>query len=269
MASTTTPSKKLLPTSTSSGGAAGSGRISPTATRTPTTIHKSRGSVHMSNGTPLSARASVRKPTPSSSATSLSAAVDVESAHAKMDELKERLDAAESSAADLRRQNDFLQAKLDDSGKEQAQSEERLQEDEERIEELENQKRELLKQKRELESIFEAERVQEMKTKEFSSQREQEMQAVIQRLKESLSQKQQHSDSASRAGEEYSLSRDSMSPLTNFFFILAKFSDRQLYRIVITHPRRKSFCAPWFAAIKLFSQQLVQFKTTSPKRQTH
>jgi chromosome segregation ATPase len=106
-----------------------------------------------------------------------------------MDELRERLGQAESVAGDLRRHNESLQLRLDDASKEQAKQEEKMHEDDERIEELENAKRELLKQKRELETIFEAERAAVMKDKEATTAREEELQNVIQRLKDSLSQR--------------------------------------------------------------------------------
>jgi chromosome segregation ATPase len=104
-----------------------------------------------------------------------------------MDDLRERVQKAERVAEETRRYNEALQARLDDSNKEQAKQEERIHEDDERIEELENEKRELVKKTRELESIFEAERAAVMKDREATVSREEELQTVIQRLKESLS----------------------------------------------------------------------------------
>jgi chromosome segregation ATPase len=123
-----------------------------------------------------------------------------------MDDLRERVQKAERGAEEMRRHNEALQARLDDSNKEQAKQEERIHEDDERIEELENEKRELLKKTRELESIFEAERAAVMKDREAALSREEELQSVIQRLKESLSQR----DSKGGA-EEGGLSRNGTS----------------------------------------------------------
>jgi chromosome segregation ATPase len=106
-----------------------------------------------------------------------------------MGDLRERLQKAEQSVGELKRHNESLSIRLEDASKEQAKQEEKMHEDEERIEDLENAKRELLKQKRELETIFEAERAAIIKDKETSAAREEELQNVIQRLKDSLSQK--------------------------------------------------------------------------------
>ena len=106
-----------------------------------------------------------------------------------IDDLKDRLQKAELAAEEFKRHNEALQSRLDDAVKEQSKLEEKMHEDEEHVEELENEKRELTKQKRELETIYEAERAAAMKDSEITSAREEELQHVIQRLKESLSQK--------------------------------------------------------------------------------
>lgn len=84
----------------------------------------------------------------------------------------------------------MLQSRLNDALKEQGRLEERLHEEEERVEGLENDKRESLRQKRELEAIYEAERAAVIKDKDATHAREEELQAIIQRLKESLAQKE-------------------------------------------------------------------------------
>lgn len=104
----------------------------------------------------------------------------------------------------------MLQSRLDDALKEQGKLEERLHEEEERIEGLENEKRESIRQKRELETIYEAERAAVIKDKEATHSREEELQAIIQRLKESLAQKESRpgvgdDGRLSRTGIQYSL----------------------------------------------------------------
>ena len=79
-----------------------------------------------------------------------------------------------------------LQSRLDEALREHGKLEDKLHENEERIEALENDKREALRQRREMESIYEAERSAMNKEREEMSNREEEMQAVIQRLKDSL-----------------------------------------------------------------------------------
>ncbi|KAL2269187.1 hypothetical protein VTJ83DRAFT_4033 [Remersonia thermophila] len=106
-----------------------------------------------------------------------------------IDDLKERLSQAEASAESYKRQVDVLQSKLDDALKEQARLEERVHESEEQIEALTNEKRDAARQMREMETIYEAERSAMMKEKEEMANREEEMQLVIQRLKDTLAQR--------------------------------------------------------------------------------
>lgn len=106
-----------------------------------------------------------------------------------MDDLKERLQKAELASEEFQKQALVLQTRLDDALKEQGKLEDRIHEDEERFEMVENEKRESQRQLNELERIFEAERVTVMKDKEESQSREEELEEVIQRLKENLAQK--------------------------------------------------------------------------------
>lgn len=76
--------------------------------------------------------------------------------------------------------------------------EEKVHENEEQIEWLTNEKREAARQMREMEGIYEAERGAMMKEKEEMANREEEMQTVIQRLKDSLAQRNSDEDRPSR-----------------------------------------------------------------------
>lgn len=108
---------------------------------------------------------------------------------AAMDELRDQLRKTETVAEQSQKQAQVLQVRLDESLQERNKLEERLHESEERLESLENEKRDALRQKREMESIYEAERSSFTKDREEMHNREEEMQAVIQRLKESLNQR--------------------------------------------------------------------------------
>jgi chromosome segregation ATPase len=101
-------------------------------------------------------------------------------------DLKERLQKAETSADERQKQIEVLHSRLDDALQEQSKLEERAHEEEEKVELLENEKREITRQQRELEAIYEAERAQSMKEKESTQAREDELQATIQRLKETV-----------------------------------------------------------------------------------
>ncbi|KAF2670719.1 hypothetical protein BT63DRAFT_453088 [Microthyrium microscopicum] len=226
MASNTTPKKTPL-----SATSASAGRLTPTGTsntRRPASPHtiqsnskpsaaanssaaasvgRSR-SLRNAAGNPISARAAVKKP---NSALQRNESEDEESraeVASAMADLKEQLQLAEQATLEAKRQNDALQARLDDATKEQSKLEEKVHEDEERAEILENEKRDLLKQKRELETIYESERAAVMKEKDVTNAREEELQSIIQRLKDSLSQK----ESKGLSGNDSDFSKGSSSP---------------------------------------------------------
>lgn len=108
---------------------------------------------------------------------------------ALLDDLKERLAKAEGASEQHQKQAEVLQSRLDDALKEQAKLEEKVHENEEQIETLRNERREAARQMREMEAIYEAERSAMTKEKEDMGNREEEMQRVIQRLKDSLAQR--------------------------------------------------------------------------------
>lgn len=142
----------------------------------------------------MSARAAVKKPAaPSSLSNSQTTQLDAEEEDqrienaALVEDLKERLQKAETASEEFQKHVEVLQSRLDDANKEQVKLEDRLHEEEEKMEALENEKRETLRQRRELENIYEAERASVMKDKEEAQTREDEMQEVIQRLKDNLS----------------------------------------------------------------------------------
>lgn len=108
---------------------------------------------------------------------------------ALLHDLKERLAQAETSSETYRRQAEGLQGRMDETLHEQVRLEERVHECEEQFEALANEKREAARQTREMEAIYEAERSAWQKEKDELSNREEEMQTVIQRLKDSLAQR--------------------------------------------------------------------------------
>lgn len=140
-----------------------------------------------------------------------------------MDELKERLRMSEIRADQFQKETEVLQSRLEDALQEQVKLEDRLHEEEERIESLENEKRDAARQMREMGAIYEAERTSMTKEKEEMGNREEEMQAIIQRLKESLSQKANGDDDARSEGRGF---RHCMLPLT--FFKSHKLTPTQL-----------------------------------------
>ena len=147
----------------------------------------------------MSARAAAKRPAGSLSSLGSnnvsSAPEDADEDDAKaetvavIEDLKGRLGKADAAAEEYQRQLEVVQSRLDDALNEQSRLEEVTHESNEKIEALENGKREAQRQARELESIYEAERVAIMQEKEEMVGREEELHSVIQRLKDSLTQR--------------------------------------------------------------------------------
>jgi chromosome segregation ATPase len=190
-----TATKKPLP-GTQSGRRASTDPPAASPSRAP--ITPTNGMVRsrsIRNGTPVSARASMQRPGAGASNlshTSTTSDADEEARAdkvARLDDFKERLLKAETAAEQAQKQVQILQSRLDESAEEQGKLEDRVHEYEERLEQLENEKRNVLKQTRELENIYEGERSSMTKEREEMASREEEMQTIIQRLKDSLNQR--------------------------------------------------------------------------------
>ncbi|KAI9683707.1 MAG: hypothetical protein M1829_005013 [Trizodia sp. TS-e1964] len=176
--------------------------ISPTpAPRGPvasvSAITRSR-STRNTPGAPVSARAAAKRPgagNTSLSSTEISTPTDTDDEDirgertAARDELRSRLDKAETMSEEYQRQIQMLQQRLNDALAENSSSEERSHEREEKIMVLENDRKDLLRQRREMENIYEAERAAMVHEKEQSESREQELKSMIHRLKEALAQR--------------------------------------------------------------------------------
>ncbi|KAI1761613.1 hypothetical protein GGR53DRAFT_18810 [Hypoxylon sp. FL1150] len=186
-------------TSSSIGRPRASTPTSTNGTAANTTPQRTRS---IRGGTPMSARAAAHRTSSSLSISSTNGNSDARAeAIATIEDLKERLQRADSTSEQYRKQAEVLQSRLDDALKEQAKLEERVHESEEQIEALRNEKREAARQMREMEAIYEAERSSMMKEKEEMANREEEMQTVINRLKETLNQR--------NADDEYRPTRQS------------------------------------------------------------
>lgn len=108
----------------------------------------------------------------------------------KLDELQEKWQASERAHEDAQKQAAVLQVKLDEALREQSVLEDSVHESSERIEELENERKESVRARRELEQIYENERVAAVKEKEEAQTREEELQRSMQRMKETLAQRE-------------------------------------------------------------------------------
>lgn len=109
-------------------------------------------------------------------------------------ELKDQLQKAEVLSDQYQKQLGVLQMRLDEAVSEQAKLEDQAHDKDSTIEALNNEIRDRVRQIRELELSQEAERAAMLREKEQHSGVEEELQSTIQRLKESLAQREARSN---------------------------------------------------------------------------
>ncbi|KAG5928993.1 hypothetical protein E4U42_007490 [Claviceps africana] len=166
-----------------------SASASPTASQVRSTTQKPSTTAELGRtrsvraGSIVSARAAFRRDS------------SVEAASA-VEDLQQRLQKEEKLSEQHKTQADVLQSRLDEALKDAAKWEEKLHENEEQLESLRLEKKDATRQIREMETIYEAERSAILKEKEELATREEEMQAVIQRLKDNLAQRNNNDDEA-------------------------------------------------------------------------
>ena len=107
-----------------------------------------------------------------------------------MDELRSRVQKAETASEEYQRQLNLLQARLDEGQQEHGQLEDRLHQGNKKIEELENERVQSVRQKREMQDLYETERTSMLKDKAEQKKREDGLISANQRLKESLAQRE-------------------------------------------------------------------------------
>ena len=194
-----------------------SNATSATATGTASASVNPTRSVRNSAGTPVSARAAARKPVSGDAGSDDDAKAEMQ---AQLADLQAKLAESEASISSSQKQAEVLQIKLDEALKEQSLLEDNVHEHTERIEELENERREKERGRREMEQIYEAERAANMKEKEESLSREEEMQHSIIRMKEALQAREirhglEDAPQLGERGSRMSLSRTSSHRLSN------------------------------------------------------
>ena len=107
-----------------------------------------------------------------------------------MDELRSRVQKAETASEEYQRQLNLLQARLDESQQEQGKLEEQLHQSNLNIEELEGDRALSARQKREMQEMYETERTSMLKERAEQKTREDELLSANQRLKENLAQRE-------------------------------------------------------------------------------
>lgn len=182
-------------------------RAAATSNTTPGRGALNRTPSARTNGAPLSARSAARKPNDATSTDQLRAELQP-----RIDDLTTRLQASEQAHDSSQKATLTLQQRLDEALKEQTLLEETVHEQREKMEELENSRKESLRAKRELESIYETERVSSLREREAAGEREEEMQASMRRMKETIATREMRASLGdSGAGEDtrrHSLTRN-------------------------------------------------------------
>ncbi|KAH8151989.1 uncharacterized protein LAJ45_03982 [Morchella importuna] len=182
--------------SSSAGSARGSSRSpTPTGAAAPAATAARRNTIR--DGAPLAHRNSISSPLSARSAakrsTEVQSEADLENA-AMLEDLRSRLaqseSAAEAAAEEYAKQVKALQSRLEDALAEQIKMEEAAHQKDEIIEGIELQVKELTRAKRDQENIYEAERTAAQQEKEEMIEREEELNTIIQRLKDQLAQRE-------------------------------------------------------------------------------
>lgn len=117
-----------------------------------------------------------------------------------IDELREQLGDAEKKRDHLDKENYVLKSRLDESVAEHARIEDASNEQIEKIEALTKDAQDSARRYKELENIYENEKSVSLKEREESHNREEELNEIIQRLKDSLSGREQRKGSDSGEG---------------------------------------------------------------------
>ena len=144
-------------------------------------------SVKSSAGSPLSAKGAARKPSQASNG-----AMDDSKAEtaALVDDLKEQLRKAEITSEEHQKEIYVLQSRLDEALNEQGKLEEKANEGQEMVEDLRKEKQDLILRNRDLTTAYENDKSASMKDREETGNREEELRGTIQRLKDTLAQRE-------------------------------------------------------------------------------
>ncbi|EER39249.1 conserved hypothetical protein [Histoplasma capsulatum var. duboisii H88] len=196
---------------TSYGGSGHKSSTVDSATTSPPTRSPSHSTQSSVNGvgrstptrhspSPVSARAAARKPGAGRSNLSMSSVPrtlsspsddDARAQNAALiDELKEQVQKAETVSDQYRKQLGVLQLRLDEAVSEQGRLEEQAHEKDSALGALQAEVKELTRQIRDLEQAHETERIAMAKEKEQQAKREEDLESTIQRLKETIAQKE-------------------------------------------------------------------------------
>lgn len=187
------------------------------AAKSPNGLHRTPSG----RASPVSARAAARKPGRSnlsvSSVPKIASSTDASDDEARaqnaalIDDLKEQLQKAETASEQYQKQLGVLQMRLDEAVAEQAKLEDQAHEKESKLDALGAEIRDHARQLRDMEQAHDQDRTAMLQDKEQQASREEELQATIQRLKETIAQK----DIRVNADSDKELSRSCTSSVSH------------------------------------------------------
>ncbi|KAL9113922.1 MAG: hypothetical protein Q9227_002056 [Pyrenula ochraceoflavens] len=147
---------------------------------------------------PVSARASARRPAAPSNRSSMSGGIRTvegeEDARVQsatlLEELKQQLARAEEASEHYQKHAEVLQSRLDEVNKEQTSMEEQAHDKDSKFLALQDELMESRRQRRDLEKVHDVEREKLLVERQLQQSREEELQSIIQRLNETIKQKE-------------------------------------------------------------------------------
>ena len=185
-------------------------------------------------------------------------------------DLKEQVQKAETVSEQYRKQLGVLQMRLDDAISEQGKSEDQAHEKDRVIASQQEEVRQLSRRLREMEQAHETELASVLKDKEHLVNKEEDLQAVIQRLKETIAQKDPRMNvdgerNLSRSCKPFSI-RD--PPWMNLLAIFgsANVIDYSKFQEPVNRWRKRTVCSVVATPTEPLSKQ---FEAHSTKGQTH
>ncbi|KAI9725103.1 MAG: hypothetical protein M1828_003444 [Chrysothrix sp. TS-e1954] len=169
-------------------------------------------SVRSTTNSPMSARAAVKKPGPSSSKESSNNHDDARAETAStIEDLRSQIRKADETSDEYEKEITVLQSRVDEALEGQSKLEESSQECMQRIEVLQQQNQELVKRHRESQSALENEKRASTREREEAATREEDLNASIQRLRENMAYRGRRRS----AERESTISSRTSSPTTS------------------------------------------------------
>lgn len=142
-------------------------------------------------GSPMTAKGAARKPGAAAQNESNLASEELKASNAALiDDLKERLRKAEAASEEYQKQAYVLQTKLDDATNDHAKIEEASQDQLDKLEVLQKEKQDAFRRNRELQSVLDADKAVAEREKAEAAAREEGLNEIVQRLKESLNHRE-------------------------------------------------------------------------------